>query len=111
MTRHGGSRMLGARLEPNPGAAMEDKRHAFETDAITVTWSRTRCIHAAACIAGLPDVFEPGRRPWILPGVAPVDEVASVVRRCPTGALQFTRHDGGAAGPTPARNHAIVARG
>jgi CDGSH-type Zn-finger protein/uncharacterized Fe-S cluster protein YjdI len=89
---------------------MKDKLHEFKTDAITVTWSKARCIHAAACISALPEVFEPGRRPWVMPANAAVDEVASVVRRCPTGALHFTRQDGGAAEPIPERNFAIVSR-
>jgi CDGSH-type Zn-finger protein/uncharacterized Fe-S cluster protein YjdI len=92
------------------GAPMHDKLHEFHTDAITVTWSRARCIHAAACIQALPEVFEPGRRPWVTPESAAVDEVAAVVRRCPTGALHFSRHDGGAGEPVPERNFAIVAR-
>ncbi|MFI5371625.1 MAG: CDGSH iron-sulfur domain-containing protein [Candidatus Eisenbacteria bacterium] len=89
---------------------MDDKLHKFETDAITVTWSRARCIHAAACIQGLPEVFEPGRRPWVMPANASTDEVAAVVRRCPTGALHFTRLDGGPAEGAPERNFAIVGR-
>ncbi len=89
---------------------MPDRLHEFHTDAITVTWSKRRCIHAAACVQGLPDVFEPGRRPWVEPANADVDEVAAVVRRCPTGALHYTRHDGGAGEPVPERNFAIVAR-
>ena len=36
---------------------MHDKLHEFKTDAITVTWSKARCIHAAQCIQALPEVF------------------------------------------------------
>ena len=39
---------------------MPDKLHTFRNDALTVTWSKPRCIHAAACVAGLPVVFQPG---------------------------------------------------
>ena len=39
---------------------MKDKLHDFDSDGIQVTWSKTRCIHAAACVAGLPVVFQPG---------------------------------------------------
>lgn len=74
---------------------MDDKLHRFENDAIAVTWSRRRCIHAAECVFGLPTVFEPGRRPWIDPDGASADAVADVVRRCPTGALHYERKDGG----------------
>ena len=40
---------------------------------------------------GLPRVFAPGRRPWIVPDEESASElVAEVVRRCPTGALHYT---------------------
>jgi CDGSH-type Zn-finger protein/uncharacterized Fe-S cluster protein YjdI len=71
--------------------------HVFPNPEITVTWSKRRCIHSADCVRGLPDVFEPGRKPWITPEEASPDSIARVIQRCPTGALQFERHDGGAA--------------
>jgi len=83
---------------------MKDRLHVFESPAITVTWSRLRCNHVAECIRGLPVVFQPGRRPWVDPARAAVDRVAEVVCRCPTGALHYERHDGGAAEPVPAEN-------
>ena len=83
---------------------MDEKRHVFESPAITVTWSRRRCIHVAECVRGLPAVFQPGRVPWVEPARAAADRVAEVVRRCPTGALHYERHDGGAAEPVPGTN-------
>ena len=89
---------------------MSEKLHEFRTDAITVTWSGRRCIHAAVCVAGLPRVFRPGERPWIHAGESGADAVAGVVARCPTGALHFERHDGGAPEPVPDRNTVLVSR-
>lgn len=89
---------------------MSDKRHTFATDAITVTWSKARCIHAAECVRRLPMVFEPGRRPWVTPDAASADRVAQVVEACPTGALQHTRHDGGAAEAAPMVNTVRLTR-
>ena len=43
---------------------------------------------------GLPGVFDPERRPWIDPDAGTTDEILEAVRRCPTGALAATRHDG-----------------
>jgi CDGSH-type Zn-finger protein/uncharacterized Fe-S cluster protein YjdI len=71
--------------------------HVFPDPKITVTWSKRRCIHSAECVAGLPMVFEPGRKPWITPEDAPANAIARVIERCPTGALHYQRHDGGAA--------------
>lgn len=61
----------------------------YEAEGLQVTYDPDRCIHAAECVRGLPTVFAPGRRPWVEPGAAPAEEVAAVVRRCPTGALQY----------------------
>ena len=83
---------------------MSEKRHVFKSPAITVTWIRQRCIHVAECVRGLPAVFQPGRVPWVEPAQAGADRVAEVVRRCPTGALHYERHDGGAAEPAPEVN-------
>lgn len=83
---------------------MDDRLYEFKTDRITVRWSKVRCTHVAACIVGLPRVFDSARRPWIAPALAPPDEVATVVCRCPTGALHYERHDGGAAEAVPEVN-------
>ena len=89
---------------------MKDKLHDFGAHAIQVTWSKTRCTHAAACVTGLPHVFQPGTRPWIKLDQAQADHVAQVVMRCPTGALHFTRTDGGAEEPTPNANSVLISR-
>jgi uncharacterized Fe-S cluster protein YjdI len=69
--------------------------------AITVAFNPEICIHAAECVRGLPQVFNRQARPWVSPDAAPADEIAEVVLRCPTGALHFERHDGGASEPVP----------
>ncbi|MEV5978489.1 (4Fe-4S)-binding protein [Streptomyces sp. NPDC052114] len=71
-----------------------ERGRPYRGNAITVTFDAGRCIHAAECVRGLPRVFDTARRPWILPDAAPADEVAEVVRRCPSGALQYERADG-----------------
>lgn len=76
---------------------MTEKLHHYASDEIEVTYSVKRCIHAAECVRGLPRVFKPDERPWIQPAHANADEIATVIMRCPTGALHFERKDGGAA--------------
>jgi CDGSH-type Zn-finger protein/uncharacterized Fe-S cluster protein YjdI len=83
---------------------VSDRLHEFDGADIRVTWSSRRCIHAAACVRGLPAVFQPGRKPWVIPERGATDAVAEVVMRCPTGALHFERKDGGPAEPVPASN-------
>jgi len=67
----------------------------YTNEAITVYWEAQYCIHTAACLMGLPGVFDSGRRPWIDISQAAADDIAQVVMRCPTGALHFRRHDDG----------------
>jgi CDGSH-type Zn-finger protein/uncharacterized Fe-S cluster protein YjdI len=64
-------------------------------EKITVRYDVKRCIHAAECVKGLPAVFDVKRKPWIDPNAASADAIAEVVSRCPSGALQFERLDGG----------------
>jgi uncharacterized Fe-S cluster protein YjdI len=69
---------------------------AYPVDGVTVWFDQSRCRHFAECVAGLPDVFKPGRRPWVRPELGDPEEIARVVRRCPTGALHY-RIEGGPA--------------
>jgi uncharacterized Fe-S cluster protein YjdI/CDGSH-type Zn-finger protein len=61
----------------------------YQGTEIAVSYEVARCLHAAECVRGLPTVFDTGRRPWITPDGAPAAEVAEVVERCPSGALQY----------------------
>ncbi|GAA0314444.1 hypothetical protein GCM10010302_61990 [Streptomyces polychromogenes] len=71
---------------------------AYAGEGITVTYDAGRCLHAARCVGGLPEVFDSAGHPWIRPDGAAPERVAEVVRRCPSGALQYRL----AAGPAAA---------
>ena len=60
---------------------------AYAAPEVTVFYDRGRCRHYAECVRGLPQVFDPTRRPWIRADLADPNTIAEVVRRCPTGAL------------------------
>jgi hypothetical protein len=47
------------------------------------------------CVRGLPQVFVPEARPWVLVDAADADAVAATIGTCPTGALHYRRLDGG----------------
>lgn len=83
---------------------MSRKLHKYKSDDILVTYDAKRCIHAAECVRGLPTVFDTEKRPWIQPDQATADEVAEVIMRCPTGALQFERQGSGVSEPIPDKN-------
>jgi uncharacterized Fe-S cluster protein YjdI len=76
--------------------ALKDTLRHYTSEAIDITYDARRCIHAAECVSGLPAVFDTDRRPWILPSGASADAIAAVIERCPSGALHYTRRDGGA---------------
>ena len=86
---------------------MSRRLRTYEADDIVVTYDPRRCIHSAECVRGLPDVFDPDRRPWVYPSRAAADEIARVIERCPTGALHYERMDGG---PAERPDHENVAR-
>ena len=81
---------MGQEERKKPGVARE-----YRNDQIAVSWEPEYCIHTANCLAGLPDVFDAVRRPWVDITQAKADDIARVVMTCPTGALHFRRLDGG----------------
>ena len=74
--------------------AMSVLGRVYKAPSITVFFAGARCRHYAECIRGLPEVFDVTRRPWIRADLAEPEEVAEVVRRCPTGALHYQLADG-----------------
>lgn len=68
---------------------MPKKVHRYEGTALTVLYDPQRCIHAAECVRGLPEVFDSARRPWVAPDGSPPETLAEVIRRCPSGALHY----------------------
>src|SRR5829696_9045363 len=61
---------------------------------VRVFYDKGRCLHFAECVRGLPEVFDVAKRTWIQPQNASADEVAEVVRRCPSGALHYRLEEG-----------------
>jgi len=85
-------------------------RHYIGKD-IEITYDTERCIHAAECTRGLPAVFDNSRRPWIQPDAAGANAIASVIAKCPSGALHFIRRDGGNPEIRPDRDSVTVMPG
>ncbi len=80
------------------------KPRSYPGTAIEIRFDAGRCIHARNCYLKLPQVFDPGRRPWVDPDAAPAEEIAAMVRTCPSGALTYARRDGGAEEAPPGIN-------
>ena len=83
---------------------MESKVISYPGVDVTVKFDLKRCIHAAECVNGAPAVFDIKRKPWIDPDQGEAEQLVEVIHRCPSGALTYVRHDGGAEEPTPSRN-------
>ena len=88
---------------------MSGKIREYSSDGITITYDVKRCIHAAECVHGSPQVFDPERKPWIDAGKGAPSEIVQTVLKCPTGALHFERHDGGESEVAPDRSSASIA--
>lgn len=71
------------------------KAKTYTGETIEIGFEMRRCIHARNCFLKLPDVFDPKRRPWVDPDAAPAEEIAAMIRTCPSGALTFRRLDSG----------------
>lgn len=68
-----------------------DRIYSYEGKEISVFYNRILCSHAGKCSALLNSVFDPSRKPWIIPENGTVEEIKNVVAACPSGALRFSR--------------------
>jgi len=84
---------------------------AYTAPGVTVYYDRGRCLHFAECVRGLPHVFDVKKRPWIQPENASAEQVAEVVRRCPSGALHYRLEEGPSEEPEQPTRVEFVANG
>ena len=61
----------------------------YTGDKIDVYFNLKICQHSGVCTTGLPAVFELKRKPWILPDNESPQDVAELIKKCPSGALQY----------------------
>jgi uncharacterized Fe-S cluster protein YjdI len=74
---------------------VSDERKAYGAEDIMVYFYPSRCNHVRECVNGLPEVFNTESNPWVCPENADAQVIAETIERCPTGALQYQRLDGG----------------
>src|SRR5215211_8990941 len=67
---------------------------SYTAPGVAVFYDRGGCLHFAECVRGLSQVFNARKRPWIQPENASAEQVAEVVRRCPSGALHYRLEEG-----------------
>jgi uncharacterized Fe-S cluster protein YjdI len=73
--------------------SMPKRLQLYESDEISVSFDPNLCIHSGVCVRGLPAVFDVKRKRWVRPELATAEEVAALIRMCPSGALQYTMQD------------------
>lgn len=83
----------------------------YDGTDISISFDMKRCIHARNCFLKLPKVFDPAQRPWVQPDNAPAEEIAAMVRTCPSGALNFKMADGTAEAPPQINRIAVLENG
>ena len=64
-----------------------------------------RCIHSRQCVLNAPEVFLANvEGPWLHPEKDTVEHLAHVAQSCPSGAITYSRLDGGEEEPAPRVN-------
>lgn len=61
----------------------------YSNGEVTIVWQPHMCQHSGICFRGLPEVFDPRRRPWIEQNKSTTDSIITQVKQCPSGALSF----------------------
>lgn len=85
--------------------AVVDGVEEVEGEKLSVHFHTKLCIHSRYCVTQAPRVFLANvEGPWIHPDDMDVEELAAVARNCPSGAIQYTRNDGGPAEQAPPVN-------
>ena len=61
----------------------------YSKEGVTVIWEPDKCSHSTKCFHGLPEVFNPAKRPWISIERASSETIIKQVHVCPSGALKI----------------------
>jgi CDGSH-type Zn-finger protein/uncharacterized Fe-S cluster protein YjdI len=81
---------------PIPVATLVDGVEHVEGARLTLKFESKRCIHARHCVLGQPGVFKANvQGPWLDPDATSVEGLVTVAHMCPSGAIRYSRKDGG----------------
>lgn len=65
----------------------------YSGETMDIFYSQQICEHAGKCVRGNPEVFEVGRRPWIITDNGTTENNEQVINTCPTGALKYIKKE------------------
>jgi uncharacterized Fe-S cluster protein YjdI len=68
---------------------MEKVIKEYTNGEVTVVWQPDKCFHSINCFNGLPEVFDPDKRPWVSINGATTERIVAQVKDCPSGALSY----------------------
>ncbi len=68
-----------------------DQRDNYEGKDIVIHDNRGICAHAGFCTDGLPSVFRLKEEPWIHPDADKAENIIKTIRKCPSGALSYSK--------------------
>ena len=89
---------------PTPAETTDDSNVAHTKD-ITLRFDGARCIHSRRCVLGAPGVFHANvAGAWLHPEKVTVEKCVAIAHDCPSGAITYERHDGGAQEAPPPVN-------
>jgi len=69
----------------------KDITKRYTNGEVTVVWQPSLCVHSAICFRGLPAVFDPRRRPWVVLDGQSTGAIVAQIEECPSGALSVER--------------------
>ena len=72
---------------------MKDITKRYSNGEVTVIWQPAKCIHSMNCFKGLPQVFDPNKRPWVDEKGAGTKEIVNQIDKCPSGALSYSMNN------------------
>lgn len=73
---------------------LEEGYRKYQGEELDIFYSKDICQHIGNCVRGNPEVFEVGRRPWIIADNGTVADDIRVINSCPSGALKYILKDG-----------------
>jgi CDGSH-type Zn-finger protein/uncharacterized Fe-S cluster protein YjdI len=83
----------------------EDGVEIVRGKALTIKFNGKRCIHSRFCVLWQPHVYKANVvGAWIDPDADSAEASVAVAHNCPSGAIQYERHDGGPAESAPRVN-------
>lgn len=90
---------------PSAASASDTDPNVARSKELTLRFDARRCIHSRHCVLGAPDVFLANvAGAWLHPEAVPVERCVAIAHACPSGAITYERHDGGAPEAPPAVN-------